>query len=493
MVYRWLVDIQEYDYSIEDILGVDNPVADGFSRLVANNMPPALIASLLPKEQIPEFLLTLLKKVHNGISGHHGFQRTLRMLTTPTSKDSSVILCDKPVPFLRSHIRQFIALCPLCQKMSMIKPCITAHPYTTSRYRPMECLNIDYVGPYPDKSYVMVIVDTFTRWVELFHSPEATGKNAAENLLHHFGRFGAPTQIRSDRGSHFVNSLITEFLALVGTQHSMTLAYSSQQNAIVERTNKEINRHIRALTFDTNSVDEYRLTLPMVQRIFNAAISTHTKVSPAQMLFGNTITLNEALFFTPVERPVTDEPLSVHMSQLLSFQDKVMATARDILKKDDDLHMASFSTLKPTEFLHGSHVLVKYRQGSAPTRLHTQWKGPLRVITNTRSEYLLLDLITNKQKSYHVSDMKPFIFDPLQTDPTDIARRDYLEFFVEKIISMTGEPKKVRTLKFLVKWVGYDDSHNSIEPWANLRDVDVLHNYLRQHKLEHLIPTKFKN
>jgi hypothetical protein len=237
----------------------------------------------------------------------------------------------------------------------------------------------------------MVIVDTFTRWVELFHSPEATGKYAAENLLHNFGRFGAPTQIRSDRGSHFVNSVIKEFLALVGTQHSMTLAYSSQQNAIVERTNKEINRHIRALTFDTNSVDEYRLTLPMVQRIFNAAISTHTKVTPAQMLFGNTITLNEALFFTPVERPVTNEPLSVHMSQLLSFQDKIMAIARDILKQSDDLHMASFSTLKPTEFLHGSHVLVEYRQGSAPTRLHTQWKGPLRVITNTGSEYLLLD------------------------------------------------------------------------------------------------------
>jgi hypothetical protein len=40
----------------------------------------------------------------------------------------------------------------------------------------MECLNIDYVGPYPDKTYVFVIIDTFTTWVELFHSPEATGK-----------------------------------------------------------------------------------------------------------------------------------------------------------------------------------------------------------------------------------------------------------------------------------------------------------------------------
>jgi hypothetical protein len=44
----------------------------------------------------------------------------------------------------------------------------------------MECLNIDDVGPYPDKSYVFVIIDTFTTWVELFHSPEATGKSAAK-------------------------------------------------------------------------------------------------------------------------------------------------------------------------------------------------------------------------------------------------------------------------------------------------------------------------
>jgi hypothetical protein len=51
-------------------------------------------------------------------------------------------------------------------------------------------------------------------------------------------------------------------------------------------------------------------------------------------------------------------------------------------------------------------------------------------VPNTESEYLLLDLVNNKQKSYHVSDMKPFTFDPLKTDPVDIARRDYFE--VEK-------------------------------------------------------------
>jgi hypothetical protein len=73
----------------------------------------------------------------------------------------------------------------------------------------MECLNIDFIGPCPVKSYVLVIIDTFTA---------ATGKIAALHLLQHFGRFGAPSQLLSDRGSHFVNEIITEFTTLVGTQ-----------------------------------------------------------------------------------------------------------------------------------------------------------------------------------------------------------------------------------------------------------------------------------
>ena len=98
-----------------------------------------MIASLLPPEPIPEFLLLLFAKVHNSVSGHHGFERTLRMLTTPSSADSSVTLIKKQTPNLRTHIKQYIALCPCCQKMSMIKVPILTHPFTTSRYYPMDC------------------------------------------------------------------------------------------------------------------------------------------------------------------------------------------------------------------------------------------------------------------------------------------------------------------------------------------------------------------
>jgi hypothetical protein len=167
------------------------------------------------------------------------------------------------------------------------------------------------------------------------------------------------------------------------------------------------------------------------------------------------------------------------MSRILQFQDESMTKARDVLRLPDDLHIAHFPNLKPTEFLQNSYVLVKYRQGSAPTRVLRQWKGPHKVLGNGKSEYLLYDSITHKEKPYHASDMKPFVFNPLQTDPLDTARREYLEFFVEKFLDMTGDPVKDTTLRFLIKWLGFNDIFNSweMEPWKNVRDVAVLHTY----------------
>ena len=102
---------------------------------------------------------------------------------------------------IRLDVKTFRRECPCCQKMSHVKSKINAHKFVTSTFRPMECLNIDFIGPYPDKAYVLVILDCFTRWVELFPVPEAPANTAFKCLPQHFGRYGCPTTIRSDRGS----------------------------------------------------------------------------------------------------------------------------------------------------------------------------------------------------------------------------------------------------------------------------------------------------
>ena len=139
-------------------------------------------------------------------------------------------------------------------------------------------------------------------------------------MLKHFGRFGAPYQLRSDIGPHFIADLIREFLLLIGVKHCLTLGYSKEENAIIERYNGEINRHLRALTYDNSSLTDYKKSLPFVQRILNSNHSDRLKISAAQMLFGNMLNLDRGIFLPLEERPVSIRPLPLYASEMLAMQ-----------------------------------------------------------------------------------------------------------------------------------------------------------------------------
>jgi transposase InsO family protein len=130
---------------------------------------------------------------------------------------------------------------------------------------------MDYVGPFPEdefkNSYILVIIDTFTRATGLYPVPAADGPNAARSLLHFIGYFGCPSQIVSDRGSHFVNDIIREFMSLMGTDHKLTLAYSKEENAMVENANKRVQEYLRDIMFERRIINKWSIALPIVQRI----------------------------------------------------------------------------------------------------------------------------------------------------------------------------------------------------------------------------------
>ena len=309
----------------------------------------------------------------------------------------------------------------------------------------MECLNIDFIGPFPDQGYILVIVDTFTRWVELNQTTDATALSAAECLLEHFGCFGAPHQLRSDNGPHFVAEVIQEFHLLVGVKHTLRLAYSKQENAIVERYNKEINRHLRALTFENLSLIDYKRSLPFVQRNLNSNHSDRLKILASQLLFGNMLNLDKGIFIPKSEHSSALKPLSQYISDLLAIQDNLLKASAEELLRTDLLHITTTEQNMHKEYLPNSYLLVHYRTGLPPTRLHTYWKAPMRAIGDQRIKFTLYTskpiLITGKEVKFYVSHMKPFIFDSAETDPVDIVRRDYMENLVDKILQRRGNPK----------------------------------------------------
>ena len=199
------------------------------------------------------------------------------------------------------------------------------------------------------------------------------------------------------------------------------------------------------------------------------------------------LNLNKGIFIPKSERSLASKPLSQYMSNLLAIQDNLLKASAEELLRTDLLHMTTKEQNMHKEYLPDSYVLVHYRTGLPPTPLHTNWKGPMRVIKGINSRYTLLDLITGKEKDYHVSDMKPFVFDSALVDPLD-----QMEFFIEKISDHRGKLSHRKSLQFFVSWMGYDQLYDSWEPYAILRDSDHLHSYLREKKLTQLIPSKFR-
>jgi Chromo (CHRromatin Organisation MOdifier) domain len=142
-----------------------------------------------------------------------------------------------------------------------------------------------------------------------------------------------------------------------------------------------------------------------------------------------------------------------------------------------------------------THPTLPLSQWIRRCSYNTKWEGPFKVVSFLLSEYTLLNLITKKTRTVHASRLKLFVFDPAMHDPMDTARnssrlhcRDYTEFFVESILPHTGNPRKVSTLLFHVKWLNYPSSANTWEPWANLRSCEPLHVYLRANAMQRLVP-----
>ena len=118
---------------------------------------------------------------------------------------------------------------------------------------------MDTIGPLPEVmnfKFIIVLIDTFTRYVELFPANMVCAVSAANALWKHICRFCIPLEILTDQGTQFMNQTLTNLASVSGIRHHVTIPYSKEENGIVERANKEVNRHIRNILADEECIQD---------------------------------------------------------------------------------------------------------------------------------------------------------------------------------------------------------------------------------------------
>ena len=152
------------------------------------------------------------------------------------------------------HVKQFIKFCPCCQKMDQMKKVIHAYPFTTSSYGLFDTVSMDFIEGLLVDDYghanIAVMTDNFSRFTVLFPSKKLKAEAATDAILHFTGHYPTPAKLQTDRGAAFTSNLMKSTLERLGIRHCETAPYSKEQNAIVERQNKEVMRHLRNIIFD---------------------------------------------------------------------------------------------------------------------------------------------------------------------------------------------------------------------------------------------------
>ena len=470
-VNRWKLELMEYNFDCEHIAGVNLSrlmTLEGSTKPKAYEdlrVPPAHVLAVLaePKKgKLSPFktarqVYKLLTKCHNKFQGHSGVERTLERAVKLAAQQ------EETIPNLRAYVQDFIRKCPCCQKMSQLKAPILSRRFTTSTYTPNERIYLDSIGPLVvddnKNCYIVNIIDGFTRWVELYVVPDTTAETAAKiALLDWVGRFGVPLQIMTDGSTQFVNELWDELSLLLGTEKLESFPYSHQENGLIERANKEAMRHLRAIIFDDKlRYSTWSTYLPLVQRILNGSPIGATGITPAQLLYGNAVSINERIL--PKEPTyVESRPLSAVTSDMLRMQHHLIGLHEKLLRKHDAKHLAvPFDTTRKVDhYPIGSYVLVDYDPSSITGRRPTHKlmpfkRGPYRVVNSIGSRYTLLDLIKNKHEDVLLHRLHPFRYDQEFLDPKDIAMRDREEYEVQEVLDHQGDPKLRGKMTFLVR------------------------------------------
>jgi hypothetical protein len=160
-------------------------------------------------------------------------------------------------------------------------------------YEPFEEVSLDSMVNLPidarGNRHILVVIDNFTKFVELFPVKDLSAETAAECLLQVCCRYGFISFLRSDNGGQFVADVFAQLVKLMGSKQILTVGYRPQANGIVERANAEVKRHLVAIVNSKRIHNMWSLGLPIVQRILNTTIHSVTGYAPCTLLYGDSI------------------------------------------------------------------------------------------------------------------------------------------------------------------------------------------------------------
>ena len=263
--------------------------------------------------------------------------------------------------------------------------------------------------------YIMVVQD-YSKWVELFAIPNKTTVTIAEKLSHEvLTRYGVCDRLHSDQGREFESEVVSMLCESWGINKTRSTPYAPWSCGQVERTNRTIKQMLRQMCDGQH--EDWNLHLPYMRMTLNHTVHSSVGVTPFSLFMTRSAPARmpcDLLYGTP--QSTTEDgvclPRYIFQQNITCQRSAEMARKHlraKILSRKADWDRAG---LKIRSFQVGQLVWRFWKPNEADKLSGQPWTGPYKVLEVDPEEYTVKLAVPKAgggtiAKWIHVSNIKP--------------------------------------------------------------------------------------
>ncbi|XP_058817849.1 uncharacterized protein K02A2.6-like [Topomyia yanbarensis] len=235
-----------------------------------------------------------------------------------------------------------IKMCDNCEGCRLVHTADPPEPMTRRSMpeKPWVDLAIDFLGPMPTSEYVLVVIDYYSRYMELEVMSRITACETVRRLKKIFRTWGYPRTITLDNAKQFVSKEFTDFCTSIGVVLNHTTPYWPQANGEVERQNRSL---LKRLKISNALYGDWKVELDDYLILYNNSPHSVTGMAPSELLQNRKVRFK----FPQIDDLGTTPPHS-------DFRDRDIQKKFEGKEREDEKRRA-----RPSNIQTGDTVLMK--------------------------------------------------------------------------------------------------------------------------------------